>query len=193
MDNDKKNIDEISGVETTGHVWDGIQELNNPLPRWWLWTFYGCIVFAIGYAIYYPSIPLINEATKGVSGYSSRAEVAAELQAASDANSDLVAQLASIDVADIAQNEALQRFAIAGGASAFKVYCSQCHGSGAQGFVGYPNLNDDDWLWGGSIDEIYTTITHGIRNDQDDDARFSEMPAFGDMLEPEQIREVSAY
>ncbi|HAE00525.1 MAG TPA: cytochrome-c oxidase, cbb3-type subunit III, partial [Rhodospirillaceae bacterium] len=163
MDNDKKNIDEISGVETTGHVWDGIQELNNPLPRWWLWTFYGCIVFAIGYAIYYPSIPLINEATKGVSGYSSRAEVAAELQAASDANSDLVAQLASIDVADIAQNEALQRFAIAGGASAFKVYCSQCHGSGAQGFVGYPNLNDDAWLWGGSVDQIYTTIAHGVR------------------------------
>ncbi|HBM11494.1 MAG TPA: cytochrome-c oxidase, cbb3-type subunit III [Rhodospirillaceae bacterium] len=195
MDNDKKNIDEISGVETTGHVWDGIQELNNPLPRWWLWTFYGCIVFAIGYAIYYPSIPLINEATKGVSGYSSRAEVAAELQAASDANSDLVAQLASIDVADIAQNEALQRFAIAGGASAFKVYCSQCHGSGAQGFVGYPNLNDDAWIWGGAVDQIYSTIAHGIRYDQDEDTRLSEMPAFGrdGILSAAEIRDLANY
>jgi cytochrome c oxidase cbb3-type subunit III len=116
MGDDKKNIDEFSGVETTGHVWDGIQELNNPLPRWWLWTFYACIAFSIGYAIYYPSIPLVNEATKGVSGYSSRAEVAAELQAASDANSQLVAQLASIDVTEIAKNEELERFAIAGGA-----------------------------------------------------------------------------
>jgi cytochrome c oxidase cbb3-type subunit III len=195
MGDDKKNIDEFSGVETTGHVWDGIQELNNPLPRWWLWTFYACIAFSIGYAIYYPSIPLVNEATKGVSGYSSRAEVAAELQAASDANSQLVAQLASIDVTEIAKNEELERFAIAGGASAFKVYCSQCHGSGAQGFVGYPNLNDDAWIWGGSVDQIYTTIAHGVRYDQDEETRLSEMPAFGrdGILAAAEIRDLANY
>ncbi|MDF1749231.1 MAG: cytochrome-c oxidase, cbb3-type subunit III [Alphaproteobacteria bacterium] len=195
MGDSKKNIDEISGVETTGHSWDGIQELNNPLPRWWLWTFYGCIAFAIGYAIYSPSIPLINGATQVISGYSRRADVAAELQAAIDANSDLVAQLAATDVADISKNADLERFAIAGGASSFKVYCSQCHGSGAQGGPGYPNLNDDAWLWGGSIDQIYTTLAHGVRYQQDEDTRLSEMPAFGrdGILDATQIKEVANY
>lgn len=188
-----KHIDEVSGVETTGHVWDGIRELNNPLPRWWLWTFYATIIWAIGYMVLYPAVPLISSATKGVLGYSSREEVAKSLSEAKAEQGIYVEQIASTPIGEIEANPELLQFAIAGGSAAFKVNCVQCHGSGAQGSAGYPNLNDDEWLWGGSIDEIYQTITHGIRDPQDDDARFSEMPAFGDMLEPEQIKEVAAY
>ncbi|MEQ9491400.1 MAG: cytochrome-c oxidase, cbb3-type subunit III [Alphaproteobacteria bacterium] len=197
MSDANKNIDEITGVETTGHVWDGIQELNNPLPRWWLWIFYATVVFAIGYVIYYPAIPLIEDATSGISGYSSRANVEADLQAAADANAGLVARIAETDVGDIADDAELQRFATAGGASAYKVYCSQCHGSGAQGAEaqGYPNLNDDAWLWGGTVEDIYTTIAHGVRYEQDEDTRFSEMPAFGrdGILSGDEIKALAHY
>jgi cytochrome c oxidase cbb3-type subunit 3 len=104
-------------------------------------------------------------------------------------------QIATSDLEDIRNNETLARFAVAGGESAFKVYCSQCHGSGAQGGPGYPNLNDDDWLWGGDLDAIYLSIKHGIRNAEDDDARDSQMPAFGNdgILEREEIRQVAHY
>jgi len=85
------------------------------------------------------------------------------------------------------------QFALSGGAAAFKVNCIQCHGSGAAGGQGYPNLNDDDWMWGGSVDDIYTTVKHGIRFQDDPDTRASEMPAFGDILQPDEIRQVAAY
>ena len=188
-----KQIDEITGVETTGHEWDGIRELNNPMPRWWLWTFYLCIIWAIGYAIAYPAIPLIKGATPGLLGYSSRADVVAELADAKAAQGVLLEKIAATPVADIAGDQELLQFAIAGGSSAFKVNCAQCHGSGAAGSAGYPNLNDDDWLWGGTIDQIYHTIAHGIRYDADEDTHYSEMPAFADMLEPDQINQVAAY
>ena len=189
----EKHIDEVSGVETTGHEWDGIRELNNPMPRWWLWTFYLCIIWAIGYAIAYPAIPLLNGATPGLLGYSSRADVVAELADAKAAQGAMLEKIAATPVEDIASDQELLQFAIAGGSSAFKVNCAQCHGSGASGSAGYPNLNDDDWLWGGTIDQIYLTIAHGIRYEADDDTRVSEMPAFADMLEPEQINEVAAF
>lgn len=189
----EKQIDEVSGVETTGHEWDGIRELNNPMPRWWLWTFYACIVWAAGYAIAYPAIPLINGATPGLLGYSSRADVVAELADAKVAQGTMLDKIAATPVEEIASDPELLRFAIAGGSSAFKVNCAQCHGSGASGSAGYPNLNDDDWLWGGTIDQIYLTIAHGIRYDGDDDTRYSEMPAFGDMLESDEINQVAAY
>ena len=190
-----KEIDHVSGTETTGHEWDGIKELNTPLPRWWLWTFYLCIIWALGYTIAYPAWPLISTNTKGLLGYSSRGEVASELAAAEAAKSEIIAKIAATDVADIAADPELSRFAIAAGHSTFKVYCSQCHGSGAQGAVGYPNLNDDDWLWGGTIDEIFTTINHGARFASDDDTRVSEMPAFGrdELLDRDQIDEVANY
>ena len=171
--------DELSGVDTTGHEWDGIRELDNPLPRWWLWVFYATIVWTIGYCIYYPAIPLINSATQGIGGYSSRAELHQEVAAAEEGRAGLMAQIEATNVEDIAKNDTLHRFAVSGGASAFKVYCSQCHGSGAQGSPDYPNLNDDVWLWGGTVEDIHQTITHGIRYAGDDDSRFSEMPAFG--------------
>lgn len=188
-----KHIDEISGVETTGHEWDGIRELNNPMPRWWVWTFYLTILWAIGYTIAYPAWPLLTSNTKGTLGYSSRADVAAELSAATAAQAKYVDAIKTTDVAGILANDELRTFAIAGGAAAFKVNCVQCHGSGAAGSAGYPNLNDDDWLWGGDINAIYTTLQHGIRYAQDGETRDSMMPAFGDILKPEEIEPVAHY
>ncbi|MDH4415346.1 MAG: cytochrome-c oxidase, cbb3-type subunit III [Rhizobium sp.] len=190
---DKKHIDEISGVETTGHEWDGIRELNNPMPRWWVYTFYATIVWAIGYTIMYPAWPLLTDNTKGLLGYSSRAEVAAELTAAKSAQSVYLEKIAALPLDQIVADKDLTQFALAGGAAAFKVNCSPCHGSGAAGGAGYPNLNDDDWLWGGDLESIHTSIAHGIRYDQDPDTRISEMPAFADIIEPEQVKQVAAY
>ena len=185
--------DEISGVETTGHEWDGIKELNNPLPKWWLGIFYASIVFSLGYVIVYPAIPLINGATGGLFGWSSRAEVMEDIKTVEDGNAAIRGRIAEADFDTIRGDEQLTAFAINAGRSAFAVNCSQCHGSGAQGFAGYPNLNDDAWLWGGEIEEIHHTIAHGVRAEEDDDTRFSEMPAFGDMLESDQISDVSDY
>ncbi|MBU0739851.1 MAG: cytochrome-c oxidase, cbb3-type subunit III [Alphaproteobacteria bacterium] len=190
---DKKHIDEISGVETTGHEWDGIRELNNPMPRWWVYTFYATIVWAIGYTIMYPAWPLLTDNTKGLLGYSSRAEVAQELAAAKSSQAVYLDKIATLPLEEIIADKELTQFAVAGGAAAFKVNCSPCHGSGAAGGAGYPNLNDDDWLWGGDLEAIHTSIAHGIRYDQDPDTRFSEMPAYGDILDADQIKQVAAY
>jgi cytochrome c oxidase cbb3-type subunit 3 len=189
----EEHIDKISGVSTTGHEWDGIRELNNPLPRWWVWTFYITIVWAIGYTIAYPAWPLLHSATKGVLGYSSRNEVKNELSAAEGAKGKYVAAIESKTVSEIAADDTLREFAVGAGGAAFKLNCVQCHGSGAQGSKGFPNLNDDDWLWGGKADQIQQTITHGIRFASDPDTRLSEMPAFGDIITADQIKQVSAY
>ncbi|MER9330644.1 cytochrome-c oxidase, cbb3-type subunit III [Mesorhizobium sp. M0152] len=188
-----EHIDEISGISTTGHEWDGIRELNNPLPRWWVWTFYITIAWAIGYTIAYPAWPLLHSATKGVLGYSSRNEVKNELSAAEAAKGKYVAAIESKSVSEIAADDTLREFAVAAGGAAFKLNCVQCHGSGAQGSKGFPNLNDDDWLWGGKADQIQQTVTHGIRFASDPDTRLSEMPAFGDIITADQIKQVSAY
>jgi cytochrome c oxidase cbb3-type subunit 3 len=183
-------IDEETGVETTGHSWDGIEELNNPLPRWWLWTFYACIVWAIAYTIAFPAWPLISGATSGVAGWSTRGEVAKDIAAFEQANSGLTTQLESISLATLSSDTDLNRFAVSAGGAVFRSHCSQCHGSGAAGAVGYPNLLDDDWLWGGDIDNIAVTVRHGIRNEADPDARWSQMPAFGELLEDDEIASV---
>ena len=190
-----KHIDEISGTDTTGHEWDGIRELNTPLPRWWLWTFYATVIWAVGYMIVYPAVPLINEATKGIWNYSSRADLAAQMTSAEQARSATLEQIRAKSLEEIRSDADLNQFAVAGGASAYRVNCVQCHGTGAQGGGGYPNLNDDDWLWGGSLEAIHTTIANGIRFSGNDDTRTSEMPAFGrdELLEGEQIRDTAEY
>ena len=190
-----KDIDEHTGIETTGHEWDGIKELNQPLPRWWLWTFYATIIFSIGYVVYYPAIPLVESSTLGISGQTNRLQLKRDMEAAEESRRDISARLADADLESIRKTDELYRFATAGGKSLYKVYCSQCHGSGAQGASGYPNLNDDDWIWGGDLEAIYATIKHGVRNDEDDDARDSLMPAFGadELLENEEIAQVTEY
>lgn len=189
----EKHIDEISGVETTGHEWDGIRELNNPMPKWWLWTFYGTVVWGIAYMILYPAWPLVNEATKGVLGYSSRAELAGEMEGARLAQGGIMEKISKVSLEEILADPQLAQFATAGGASAFRVNCVQCHGTGAVGSEGYPNLNDDEWLWGGDINAIYQSIAHGVRDAVDPDTRISDMPAFMDILQPEEVRQVAAY
>lgn len=190
---DSLKKDDVTGVDTTGHDWDGITELNNPLPRWWLWTFYLTIVWGIGYTIAYPAWPLVSSTTSGVLGYSTRADVASDIAAVDARNAEVSAQLAQADLSTLNANDPAFHFGVAGGASVFLAHCSQCHGSGAAGALGYPNLLDDDWLWGGSLDEIEFTVRHGIRNETDDDARYSEMPAFGDMLEKDEILATAEY
>lgn len=186
-------IDDETGVETTGHSWDGIEELNNPLPRWWLWTLYASIVWAIGYTIAYPAWPMISGATSGVLGYSTRGEVAQDIADHEAKNAGLVTELNAADLNSLAPSSDLHRYAVARGGSVFRAQCSQCHGSGAAGALGYPNLLDRDWLWGGDLEAISHTIAHGVRNDTDDDARYSEMPAFADMLEKDEITSVVEY
>jgi cytochrome c oxidase cbb3-type subunit 3 len=185
---DKREIDEHSQTETTGHEWDGIKELDTPMPRWWLWTFYGTIIWGAIYVILMPAWPLVSQATPGLLGYSSRANVAADIAAAREANAPLDARLNEIELASVAEDPELLRYAIAGGGAVFRNHCGQCHGAGGQGAIGgYPNLLDDAWLWGGTVDDIYLTIRHGIRYEPDPDTRFSQMPAFGEILEDEEI------
>ncbi|GGL56195.1 cytochrome-c oxidase, cbb3-type subunit III [Wenxinia marina] len=195
MSSETTNRHHTTETETTGHSWDGIEELNNPLPRWWVWVFYATILWGVIYTIAYPAWPLVNRATAGVLGFSTRADVAAEIAAVDARNAELVAQLAAAEPSAIAGDETLQSFAVNAGAAIFRANCSQCHGAGAAGVqaAGFPNLLDDDWLWGGSMDDIVYTVTHGIRNEQSPDARWVEMPAFGDILSREEIASVVAH
>ncbi|MEO1611824.1 MAG: cytochrome-c oxidase, cbb3-type subunit III, partial [Pseudomonadota bacterium] len=140
-----------------------------------------------------PAWPMISSATQGVLGYSSRGEVAQSIADADQARSGITAKIAETPFAEIAANQELDDFARAGGAAIFRIYCSQCHGAGAAGAKGYPNLLDDDWLWGGDVEAIYLTVAHGIRHEADDDTRYSEMPAFDDILEDEEVDAVVAY
>lgn len=188
-----KKIDDVTGISTTGHEWDGIRELDNPMPRWWLWTFYATIVWALAYTIAYPAWPLISSATNGMLGYSSRAELRTELDGAVAARADYAAAVAAAPVEDIIADEALRQLATSAGAAAFKVNCVQCHGSGAAGSAGYPNLNDDEWLWGGTPEDIRVTIAHGIRFEADGETRFSEMPAFGGMLGRDEVTALATH
>lgn len=191
----KPRLDDATGVETVGHEWDGIEELNNPLPRWWLWTFYVTIVFAIGYCVVYPAIPLMNTATAGTFGWSSRGDLTGEMKAEAARKAGLMAELGNASIEQIATDPRLRRAAIDGGRAAFKVNCIQCHGNGAAGSAGYPNLNDDDWLWGGDAAAIHQTLVNGIRQPGDDATRMSQMPAFGrdGILTADQVQSVVSH
>ncbi|MCK0095285.1 cytochrome-c oxidase, cbb3-type subunit III [Yoonia sp. F2084L] len=191
--NDQKDIDEVTGTDTTGHSWDGIKELNNPLPRWWLWSFYLTIIWGIGYSVAYPAWPMVSNATAGFLGYSTRGEVAQDIARFEDANAEISAQLASADLNVLNENPELLRYANSAGGAVFRNNCSQCHGSGAAGFTGYPNLLDDDWLWGGDFENIEYTIRHGIRNEEDWDARYSEMNAYDEIFTNDEVDQVVHY
>jgi cytochrome c oxidase cbb3-type subunit III len=187
-------IDLVSGRSTTGHEWDGIKELNTPLPRWWLLTFYATIIWAIGYWIVYPAWPLLSNYTTGLLHYSSRASVAVELANLEKIRGEKMAALGSASLADIEKDPALLALARARGKTVFGDNCAPCHGSGAAGAKGYPNLNDDDWLWGGTLDQIMQTIQFGVRSGHQK-THESAMLAFGrdGILKPEQIVTVANY
>jgi len=186
--------DSVTGTQTTGHDWDGVKELNTPLPTWWIYVFYATIVWSAGYVIVYPAIPWFTGHTSGISGYTARGEVGKDVAAARAAQGQWRAKIEQSSLEEIAKNPDLRSFALAGGRAAFADNCAPCHGTGGAGGKGYPNLNDDDWLWGGSLKEINTTLQHGVRADHAK-TRTSEMPRFGvdGMLKREQIDDVAEY
>jgi cytochrome c oxidase cbb3-type subunit 3 len=192
---DNREIDQHTGVETTGHSWDGIKELNTPLPRWWIWVFYISIVWAIGYWVAFPAWPMFSDYTKGMLGYSERAAVNAAVAEDKKAQGKWNEAVSKATLAEINSNPELLNFSIAVGRSAFANNCAGCHGRGAQGAGGYPNLNDDNWLWGGSLEQIDQTILHGVRNGIDADARGAGggMPERASVLKPDQISDVAEY
>ncbi|MFD1695086.1 cytochrome-c oxidase, cbb3-type subunit III [Roseibium aestuarii] len=193
-DNHKKDVDHISGVETTGHEWDGLKELNNPLPKWWLNVFYLCILWAVGYWVIYPSWPLISGYTSGVMGYSQRADARAAYEEGIAARAEFADKIVAADLSEIESTPTLLEFAQANGAAAFGDNCAPCHGSGATGAEGFPNLQDDTWIWGGTLEDIHTTLLYGIRSGHDE-ARVGEMPAFGrdELLSREEITQVANF
>ncbi|MXO72453.1 cytochrome-c oxidase, cbb3-type subunit III [Alteraurantiacibacter buctensis] len=188
-----KRVDEPTGVETVGHEWDGIEELNNPLPRWWLWTLYATVIWSLVYVILYPAWPLLEKGTEGVLGWTSRGQLADEMSAEEARRAPILQAIAATPIADLPANAELMQEAVAGGAAAFRVHCVQCHGANAAGSEGYPNLTDDEWIWGGDLPTIEATIVHGIRHPGDSATRMSLMPAFGQMgiLTPAQVSQVT--
>jgi cytochrome c oxidase cbb3-type subunit III len=190
---DRNRIDEATGTEFVGHEWDGIEELNTPLPRWWLWTFYATIVIAVVYVVLYPALPMLDRATAGTLGWTSRGDLAKEMSAAEDARQVKFARIAALDIEQLREDPELWQAAIAGGAAAFKVNCVQCHGVGAAGSEGYPNLNDNDWLWGGKLSDIEYTLQHGIRWTEAAETRVNYMPAFGDILSKNELTAVTSH
>jgi cytochrome c oxidase cbb3-type subunit III len=188
------DVDHVTGTATTGHDWDGIKELNTPLPKWWLYSLYGTIIWAIGYIIVYPAIPLATSFTKGTFGWSSRGAVMEELADLKVQRGGMLDAISKASLADIEKDPKMLSFALALAKPAFGDNCAPCHGAGGGGAKGYPNLNDDDWLWGGKAEDIHTTLLYGIRSG-DAKAREGGMPAFGrdGLLKKDEIANVADY
>lgn len=189
-----RDVDQLSGTETTGHEWDGIKELNTPLPSWWVWVFYATVIWSVVYWVLMPSWPLISGYTEGIRGHSQRALVAEQVAELNALRAERGAGLVEASLEEIRDTPELLTFAMANGQAAFGDNCAPCHGTGATGFIGYPNLNDDAWLWGGTLEDIHITLLHGIRANNDE-TRFGEMLAFGrdGILDRTQIRDVTGY
>jgi cytochrome c oxidase cbb3-type subunit 3 len=186
--------DEISGQMTTGHEWDGLKELNTPLPKWWLYLLYATIAFALVWVILYPALPIWG--AKGLTGWTARGALAPEMAAERARIEPMLARMRAESPAQVAADPQLRAFAIAGGRAAFANNCAGCHGAGGQGALGgFPSLADDDWLWGGSFDAIQHTIRHGVRNGESDEARGIQMPAFltASMLTLPQIQDTAEH
>lgn len=189
-----KKLDEISGIETTGHEWDGLQELNNPAPRWWLLILLISIIWSVGYWVIYPAWPTISGNTKGTKGWTEYKKLKEE-RAEIDARREKYERKFKTATLEQIQNDPeLYQYAVAGGQAAFRNNCAACHGTGATGNGQFPNLNDDDWLWGGTLEEIYKTISYGIRSGNPD-GHDSAMPAFGKdgILTKDQIKQVAEF
>jgi cytochrome c oxidase cbb3-type subunit 3 len=189
-----KQIDALTGTATTGHEWDGLRELNTPLPRWWLWLFYITIIWAVGYWVVYPAWPLLSTSTEGVTAWHARSAVVKDIDDLKAMRGPMMDKIAAATPAEIAGDPALIDFARAQGRVAFQDNCAPCHGAGGGGTKGYPNLNDDDWLWGGKLADIEQTIRHGARSG-DDKGRIGNMPAFGrdGILKPNEISAVADF
>jgi cytochrome c oxidase cbb3-type subunit III len=193
----KKEIDSVTGVETTGHEWDGIKELNNPAPRWWLWVFFITFIWSIGYWVIYPAWPTLSGegtrgATKGSEEWTSYKQLGIDQKEIVARQDAYMEKFSKSSFEDVMKDPALYEFAMAGGAAAFKDNCSVCHGTGGAGGNGYPNLNDDDWIWGGTLNDIHTTLLYGIRAGHESE-RNSMMPEYKDMLSLPEKNAVAEY
>lgn len=190
----KVEKDAVTGTETTGHEWDGIKELNTPLPRWWLYVFYASIVWSIGYWVVYPAWPGFSDYTKGLLGYSTRAEFEDRMAAAQSVHQPFIDRITAMGIDEVVADPELLQYAMAGGRAVFGENCAACHGAGGQGAPAFPVLADDDWLWGGDLASIHQTVLYGIRSGHDE-TRISEMPKFGvdAILEPAQIADVAQH
>ncbi|MCF6264331.1 MAG: cytochrome-c oxidase, cbb3-type subunit III [Xanthomonadales bacterium] len=173
----KNKANESKEGDVTGHVWDeDLQELNNPLPRWWLYLFYFTIIFGLGYLALYPGLGNFKGLLSwtGVSQYNEEAREVHEAQKA------LFAPLAKLSTEELIKNEQ----ALLTGSRLFAANCAACHGSDARGARGFPNLTDDDWLYAGDYDSLVTTITYG---------RTGVMPAWQSALNDDGVQEVTAF
>ena len=176
LSQDKVKLKKGEEVKTTGHSWDGIEEYNNPMPRWWFWMFIMTILFGIGYLVAYPGMGDY----KGVFNWTSRGQYAKEVAAADKTVNALYGKYSKMKVEDVAKD----KNAMTIGKNLFDTYCIQCHGSDAQGSRGFPNLTDSDWIYGGTPDKIHETITNG---------RLGNMPPWGKILGTEGVRDVANY
>ncbi len=152
---DKTEATAPSGqAEIMGHVWDEtLQEYNNPLPRWWSWMFYITVFFALGYLAVYPGLGTYQ----GVFGWSSKGQYEGEMQQSEAQYAPVFAKFQGQDVKAVAADPEARKT----GERLFLTYCAQCHGSDARGAKGFPNLADNDWLWGGMAEQIKTSILEG--------------------------------
>lgn len=192
MADGKKEKDKITGVETTGHEWDGLKELNNPAPRWWLWVFLICFIWGVGYWIVYPAWPTLGGNTPGIKHETQYDRLAKKQAEIAERKNKYAYSFHEASLEEIMMNKKLREFAVAGGEIAFKENCSACHGGGGNGGKGYPSLIDDDWIWGGKLEEIYHTLKVGIRSGHKEE-RVNIMPAFAGVLTPGQIKQVADY
>jgi cytochrome c oxidase cbb3-type subunit 3 len=190
----KKEIDQHSGVETTGHEWDGLKELNTPMPRWWLWTFLVCVIWAFGYWVVYPAWPTLTGHTEGSKKWTEYKQLKIAQKEIFARKKKYISRIKKASLEKIRTSQDLFDFSKQAGEILFKNNCSTCHQAGGAGAKSYPNLNDDDWLWGGTLEEIQTTITHGIRA-KDDETHDSLMPAFGKdgILQKAEIEKIVQY
>lgn len=190
----KVEKDAVTGVETTGHEWDGIKELNKPLPKWWLYVLYATIAWSVVWWVLYPSWPGISGYFAGVIGYDQREDLRERLREANAERAVYLERLEGAELGEIANDPELMSIAFTGGEAAFADNCAPCHGLGGAGQGYYPTLADDAWIWGGSLEAIHQTILYGVRSAHPD-TRINEMPAFGalDLLTREQVNEVAEY
>jgi cytochrome c oxidase cbb3-type subunit 3 len=186
--------DVVTGKMTTGHEWDGLKELNQPLPKWWLYMFYATIAWAVLWFVLYPSVPGINGYVHGVLGYSQRDAVDAELRKVAQQRAGYMDRIRDLSFEDIRKDPQLLAAAQTAGRITFANNCQPCHGAGGGGNPGYPALAAGNWMWGGTPDAIQQTITHGIRSG-DPEARQSQMPRFGadGVLKPAEIQQTADY
>jgi cytochrome c oxidase cbb3-type subunit III len=186
--------DPVSGHGTTGHEWNGIKELDTPIPRGILMFLIATHIAAVLWWILMPAWPLGSTYTKGLLGADQRKTVEENMRNAAAQRAEWIGQIESLSFADIQANEDLMAVVRESGRQLFGDNCAACHGTDGKGQAGYPNLTDEDWLWGGDPEAIAETMRVGI-NSMHDEARSAQMPAFGrdQMLDQSEVRNVAAY